>query len=449
MVAERGRQILARGLPAQASPDLRAVCERLIAQRGEASGLALATEIVAGLRRMTPAATSGFLMMLSRNFGTDVNTLDEAVERWRRTRDQDSAGALAAAAESPRQELFRRINMVPGGTAALVGLRGRLLHDLSEHPDLKAVDADFRHLLTSWFNRGFLRLEQIGWDTPAAILERLIQYEAVHEIHGWEDLRLRLAADRRCFAFFHPSLPDEPLIFVEVALCRGIPGSIRPLLDPGREVGRAEDADTAVFYSISNCQKGLRGISFGNFLVKQVTTELAAQLPRLKTFVTLSPVPGLAAAIRRSGDESGFTDERLARLTSDLRLDLGGRDLRAALIDALELPGAPSRALGRVAARLTLAYLLQIRRAGRVADPVAHFHLSNGARLERIHPGGDPADHTSLGVMVNYLYDRDRLEVNHEQYIETGRLIMSSELGNDGRRLSAAWNGEQVRAAKP
>ena len=219
--------------------------------------------------------------------------------------------ALARATEAPRQELFRRLNMVGGGAAALVQVARPAAPLLPERPHLRGVDADLRHLLSSWFNGGFLRLEQISWGTPAATLERLIAYEAVHEIDGWDDLRLRLAADRRCFAFFHPLLPGEPLIFVEIALTRELPAAIAPLLGAQRPIAEAREAHTAVFYSISDCQPGLRGISFGNFLIKQVVRELSAELPALRTFATLSPVPSLARALA-DRDEDGRLHRRAA-----------------------------------------------------------------------------------------------------------------------------------------
>ncbi len=450
-VAERGREVLNRRGHSRRTPDARTLCQRLLAQRGEASGLALAAELVAAVERMDGAATADFLDVLAAGFSPDLRRLDEAVERWRTARDADALLGLGAATEPPRQELFRRLNMAPGGTAALVALRGRLLDLLAERPRLRAVDADLHHLLSSWFNRGFLRLEEISWRTPAVVLERLIRYEAVHEIHGWDDLRLRLAADRRCFAFFHPALPDEPLVFVEVALTRGLTTAIRPLLDQERTVADPAQADTAVFYSINNCQRGLRGVSFGNFLLKQVVSELSAELPGLRTFATLSPLPGFAAALDGRDDPGGFTDERVRALVGDAApavSRLGGDDDPAAALRRLLAGSTPyPPAVEPVLARLALAYLLHLRQGQRVADPVADFHLSNGARLERVQVDADRSEggRRSHGVMANYVYEPDRLELNHEQYVETGQLALRRGLAAEARRIGAAWRHSSIR----
>jgi malonyl-CoA decarboxylase len=449
LVAERGRAILGRRSVARRTDEVIELSKRLIAQRGEASGLALASEIVAAIGQMDESQIASLLDSIARGFAPDAARLERAIDAWQTRRDQQTLVGLAAAAEPPRQELFRRINMVPGGTMALVQLRARLLGLPPTHDGLMAVDADMRHLFGSWFNRGFLQLEQISWNSSAAILERLIQYEAVHEIRGWEDLRLRLAPDRRCYAFFHPSLPGEPLIFVEVALTRGLPAAIVPLIDPGRKPADPAGADTAVFYSISNCQRGLRGISFGNFLIKQVAAQLSDELPRLKTFATLSPVPGFAAALAERGEPGGFTDARVRMLVGDEIGELcrlaGEEDpslaLRRLLSGDPPWPIAVQRALGR----LVVAYLTRVRRGTRVADPVAHFHLANGARLERINIDADPTElgRQSHGVMVNYLYDLDALELNHERYVESGQVAMAPSVASTARRVDSAWSANQ------
>jgi malonyl-CoA decarboxylase len=362
--------------------------------------------------------------------------------------------ALAIATEAPRQELFRRLNMVGGGAAALVKLRGLLLTLLPARPHLRGVDADLRHLLSSWFNGGFLRLEQISWETPAATLERLIAYEAVHEIHGWDDLRLRLATDRRCFAFFHPLLPGEPLIFVEIALTRDLPTAIAPLLGAGRAIADIREAHTAVFYSISDCQPGLRGISFGNFLIKQVVRELTAELPGLRTFTTLSPVPSLARAVADRDNVDGFTDERLRALTAgnhdELRRLAASSDELDALHLLLRAPGPHAPVVARIAGRLALAHLIHVKVRGRIADSVGHFHLANGARLKRINPDGDlsPRGQQSHGVMVNYVYDPPRLEVNHERYVRSGQVATDASLSGEIKAIDAAWANVSRRARR-
>jgi malonyl-CoA decarboxylase len=287
-------------------------------------------------------------------------------------------------------------------------------------PGLGAGDSDFSHLFTSWFNRGFLQLRSIDWTTPAHILEKIIRYEAVHAIGDWNVLRNRLApSDRRCFAFFHPQLADEPLIFVEVALTRSIPDKIGPLLDNKREAIAANDADTAVFYSISNCQSGLRGISFGNFLIKQVVEELRRELPALKNFVTLSPVPGFGRWLKTACVESDTTLEldRLRQLLENAGWE--NNETLTAEIHPLLL-------------RAATHYFLNARTAnGRLIDPVARFHLGNGARLERLNYLGDvsaKAMRESHGLMVNYLYKLDDIERNHEAYAERGEVIASANL---------------------
>jgi malonyl-CoA decarboxylase len=455
-VAERGRAMLGRsGGGAHGTANLAATCGRLIARRGEASGLALATDVVRALERMSGSESADFLEVLAGSFSPPPDVVAAAVAHWRSDPTADSVMALAAATEAPRQELFRRLNMVGGGAAALVKLRGQLLALLPARPHLRSVDADLRHLLSSWFSGGFLRLEQISWGTPAATLERLIAYEAVHEIHGWDDLRLRLAADRRCFAFFHPLLPGEPLIFVEIALTRELPTAIAPLLGVDRPIADARQAHTAIFYSISDCQPGLRGISFGNFLIKQVVRELSAELPGLRTFATLSPVPTLAKAVADRSDASAFTDERLRALTSghhdELRRLASCVDELEALSQLLQAPGPHDQVVARLAGRLALAHLMHVTARGHAADSVGHFHLSNGARLERINPDGDlsPRGRQSLGVMVNYVYEPQRLEVNHERYVRSGYVATAASLSGEVKSIDAAWSNTRRRERRP
>ncbi len=455
-VAERGRAMLGRsGGGPHSTANLAAICERLIARRGEASGLALATEVVRALERMGSSESADFLEVLAGSFSPPPEAVAAAVASWRSDPTADSVMALAEATEAPRQELFRRLNMVGGGAAALVKLRGQLLALLPARRHLRSVDADLRHLLSSWFNGGFLRLEQISWGTPAATLERLIAYEAVHEIHGWDDLRLRLAADRRCFAFFHPLLPGEPLIFVEIALTRELPTAIAPLLGVQRPIADARQAHTAVFYSISDCQPGLRGISFGNFLIKQVVRELSAELPGLRTFATLSPVPTLAKTVADRSDASAFTDERLRALTAghhdELRRLASSADELEALSQLLQAPGPHEQVVARLAGRLALAHLMHVTVRGHTADSVGHFHLANGARLERINPDGDlsPRGRQSHGVMVNYVYEPQRLEINHERYVRSGHVATAASLSGEVKSIDAAWSNSRRRERRP
>jgi malonyl-CoA decarboxylase len=429
-LSERSRSLL--GLPKGpvAGTDLPRLADRLLSRRGEASGVVLASTILATYRSASPSAQVAFLMALAERFGPDRAKLEAAIAAFQAEPTPDAIASLGIAAESKRQELFRRLNLAPGGTAALVRMRADLLEFTSDHPVLRALDPDFVHLFSSWFNRGFLVLRPIDWSTPANILEKIIRYEAVHEIRDWNDLRSRLEpSDRRCFAFFHPQLVDEPLIFVEVALTTAIPDAIGPLLETDRKPIPAKDATTAVFYSISNTQKGLAGVTFGNFLIKQVVEDLKRDLPNLKTFVTLSPVPGFSRwlaeqrqAARTEADGAGGP-----------ATDLLSEDAREAL-DALDELGWSDDPERRDAVRGALlqsaaVYFLKAKGSGgRPVDPVARFHLGNGARLERLNAFGDlspKAVRQSHGLMVNYLYALDDIEQNHEAYAEKGEVAAS------------------------
>ena len=423
---QRGRALLRRKeQPAPVpAPELAELGDLLLSRRGEASGVALARALLAAFDAAEPNERLAFLRTLADRFGPDRAAVDAAIEAARREEAGiEAIEALHAAAEPRRQELVRRLNLAPGGTAALVRMREELLKHLRAHPELRRVDADFGHLFSSWFNRGFLVLRHIDWTTPANILEKIIRYEAVHAIRNWDDLRNRLEpTDRRCYGFFHPQLVDEPLIFVEVALTEAIPDSVGPLLDLGRQPIDAGQANTAVFYSISNTQRGLAGVSFGNFLIKQVVEDLKAELPGIRTFVTLSPVPGFAAwlARERENEASEVLDQRAREALqpldeADWHLDPEKADrVRGALIP--------------VAAH----YFLKARTPdGRPVDPVARFHLGNGARLERLNFLGDPSPNglkQSHGLMVNYLYALDEIERNHEALAEKGVIAASNSV---------------------
>jgi len=423
-IAERGRMLL--------SPRLRAViarrdrvarlgelCHALLAEHGEPSSAALAMEALAVYARLDDAGRAEFFDLLAREFAPDPDTVMRAIDAYRAAPNAGTLAALEHAVEPPRQELFRRLNMAPGGTATLVAIRGHILAVLKGRPDLEPVERDLAHLLRSWFNRGFITLQRIDWHTPAHVLEKLIRYEAVHEINGWDDLRRRLAADRRCFAFFHPSLPDEPLIFVEVALVKGLASSVQPLLDPAREVMVPERADTAIFYSISDCQPGLHGISFGNFLIKQVAAELESELRKVKTFATLSPVPGFRAWLDANLQEITLLEGGM-KVAAWLEKNRGQAARRSVL---------PGDELREPLLQLCAHYLMRAQRKDqRPADPVARFHLRNGARLERINWAADTSPRgvsQSAGIMVNYLYELDEVERNHEAYVNEGRVTVS------------------------
>ena len=424
-ISERGRALLAgdrRGAPAARSENLVELCEDLLSGRGEASGVARAREILGRYTELTTGPRIAFFEALAERFGTDPARLEQAIASWRANPSDLTAAEVHAASEPRRQELFRRLNLAPGGTVALVRMREQLMDFLGHRQkDLAAVDADFIHLFSSWFNRGFLVLRHIDWSTPAIVLEKIIRYEAVHEIRGWDDLRRRIdPPDRRCYAFFHPALVDDPLIFVEVAVEREIPGAIAPILASGRQQFVEPDkARIAVFYSISNCQRGLTGVSFGNFLIKQVVEEICRELPKLTTFVTLSPVPGFARWLAGElKDENSSAINAGDRITFEL-LDRPHWWTDPEIFSQLEGP------LMRAAAW----YFLRARnRRGTPVDPVARFHLGNGARLERINWLADTSERAieqAYGLMVNYQYDLDHIEKNHEAYAE-GRTVVAS-----------------------
>ncbi len=452
-IADRGRRFLAAPFAGEDAPaGLEAVaasCRALLSSRGEASGMALARSVLAAFEGFGAADKRAFLKLLAEDFGADGERIARAIAAWQADPTPTALQALHLAAEPSRQELIRRLNLAPGGTAALVAMRERLLAEKKGDVHLEALDADFAHLFASWFNRGFLVLRPISWSTPADILEKIIRYEAVHTITGWDDLRRRLVPeDRRCFAFFHPRLSDDPLIFVEVALTREIPASIDAVLGEDRVHIAAGEATTAVFYSISNCQEGLRGISFGNFLIKQVVEDLSRELPRLDTFVTLSPVPGFSAWLAR--ERADETSELIAPEDRE----------RLALLDT---PGWADDAERAEAVRPALlaaaaAYFLKARNgAGKPPDPVARFHLGNGARLERLNHLGDRSARamaSSHGLMVNYLYKLDDIEANHEAYAAGSdvpasaavrKLVRTTDRGRERRREGA----EAERRALP
>ncbi len=389
---------------------------RLLSVRGEVSGVTIASEIIKNYRTFSKERRTAFFRRLATEFGPDHAELERAWVVYEQTRTSDSFLNLARAVEAPRQELFRRLNRAPGGTAALLAMRWDVMGMVEGKPELAGVDNDLAHLLNSWFNPGFLVLQRISWSSPADILERIIRYEAVHTIQGWEDLRRRVQPqDRRCYAFFHPSLVDEPLIFVEVALTNGVPRSIQDLLTDDRQELPLNTATTATFYSISNCQPGLRGVSLGNFLIKQVVQELKNDLPHLKTFITLSPSPGFGVWLREIHEpQRNIGPDDLQILTS---LQASGWHHDEAFI---------SRARP-VILKLACDYYLNAKtKSGAPLDPVARFHLGNGARLEQLNWIGDTSPKGLIegaGLMVNYLYDLDTIEANHEAYANERMVI--------------------------
>jgi malonyl-CoA decarboxylase len=367
------------------------LADALLGSIGEVSGVTLARSILDRYAIMSSNEKLDFFEFMTDKLEIDPECVIKTLDAFKINPNKATYQAFAEASEPKRQELARRLNQVPGATAQLVKLRKDLLGMVKDRPKLGPLDVDLKHLFASWFNRGFLVLRPINWSSPADILEKIIAYEAVHAIHSWDDLRLRLKpTDRRCFGFFHPSMPDEPLIFVEVALTKGIPNSIQELLADERDPINAADADTAVFYSISNCQAGLAGISFGNSLIKQVASDLATDLPGLSTFVTLSPIPGL----NRWLETSKLANENL------------GQD-----------------------EALAAHYLLKAKKPdGMPLDPVARFHLGNGAKVHAVHAQADTSENgveQSNGTMVNYLYDLSQISQNHEKFVGE-RIVVAS-----------------------
>jgi len=372
-----------------------ALCRLLLSETGDIATIKIAREILGRYARMDAAGKLAFFEFLARDLDLDSGAIVLLATEYGESPTTRGFARLVKAAEPGRQELLRRLNRVVGATPLLVAMRRDLLALIDAHPDLARIDLDFAHLLSSWFNPGFLVLKRISWHTPANILDKIIEYEAVHAIRDWDDLRRRLQPeDRRCFAYFHPSMPDEPLIFVEVALCKGIPGSIQAVLADGRSIVAQDGVDTAVFYSISNCQEGLRGVSFGNSLIKQVVEDLSNEIPHLTQFITLSPMPGLARWLEEQGLSEPPSGERLRILAAQY------------LIEGKRPDGAPR-------------------------DSVARFHLGNGATVHDIHTDADLSENgmrQSCGAMVNYLYDLKGLELNIEAYFGGKRIATSRRM---------------------
>jgi len=403
--------------PSRAARKAILLCRNLLSERGEVSGTLLAGEALTAYQALDETSRAAFFDLLVQEFSPDPEKIARAGDAYRNEPSAANLARLQAAVESPRQELFRRLNLAAGGTRILVELRAGLLRKLDQNPHWEPVVDDLERLLIAWFNRGFLQLRRIDWRTSALVLEKLIRYEAVHQIQGWEDLRRRLEADRRCYAFFHPALPDEPIIFIEVALTHGMADKVQPLLDPDSPVLPPEAAECAMFYSITNCQEGLRGVPFGSFLIKQVVEDVGREVPRIRKFATVSPVPGFREWLAENPE--------LAALQSKLAQPKWWENQQ--LAEELRHELVP----------LCARYLLQAKHGREPLDPVARFHLRNGARLERINWLGDTSAvgmHRSAGIMVNYLYRLGDLEKNHEAYTRDYEVVAASEIESLARR---------------
>lgn len=392
--------------------DIHEMCAKLLEAAGENAALALARDILRTYATLSDQEKHRFFQHLSEEYDINPDHVKACAQSYQNSQSREDLSALMAAAEPRRQELFRKLNQAPGATAALVAMRRDVLRLSRQTPAFGRIDLCMRHLFASWFNRGFLVLRAIDWSTPAQVLERIIAYEAVHEINDWDDLRRRVQPpDRRCFAFFHPCMPTDPLIFVEVALTKGIPGAIADVLATEREPLAESEADTAVFYSISNCQKGLKGISFGNALIKQVVADLAQEFPRLSTFVTLSPVPGLRSWLT---EQDGAGQEAAAAASA-----AASASAQSDTLAQSEALSAQDDMLREMAAQ----YLVLAKdQTGAPLDPVARFHLANGARLHAIHARADLSANglqRGCGVMVNYLYKIKEVDDLSESYAAT------------------------------
>ncbi|HYC64403.1 MAG TPA: malonyl-CoA decarboxylase family protein [Reyranellaceae bacterium] len=403
---------------------------------GETARRARAAELGQAYLAMAPEGRKKFLLTLAHDYGLTREVALAAVDKWRAGKAPPRA--LVRALEPPAVRLLAEFVGVPQGVKFVVDLRAELLALGRSDAAARALADDLRPLLGSWFDVGFLDLVRIDWHAPAVLLEKLVAYEAVHAIRSWRDLKNRLDSDRRCFAFFHPRMPEEPLIFVEVALVQGMAGNVQRLLDPNAETRDPRTADTAIFYSISNCQQGLAGVSFGNFLIKRVAVELQKELPNLRDFATLSPIPGLRDYVDRRLAEDGdelLTPGEIDQLSAVIDKPAGAAAVRT-LLDRPKWWDVPAvdKALQPILTRLAAQFLTatdgEDSRGGRALDRVAHFHLGNGAAVERINWLADLSVNglkQSYGVMVNYRYRLSDVDANHESYA-TGRIVASREV---------------------
>ena len=435
-----GLSVLSPDLPDSDLDGLRRQMRACLAGRGgEVSARSRAARLGRAYLSLSAAGRERFLRLLATEFGPEPSAIDRAVrvlaEAEAGSRPRAEA-ALRAALEPPRLKLLTQFNALPEGVKFLVDMRAELMRPASGDAALAALEADLRGLLASWFDVGFLVLERITWRSPAAVLEKIMAYEAVHAIQGWDDLKNRLDSDRRLYAFFHPRMPDEPLIFVEVALVDEMAGNVQDLLDPAAPLGDVEAADTAIFYSINNAQKGLAGISFGNFLIKRVVDDLSREFKRIRTFATLSPIPGFRRWLdeRLTLGEPGLLNAAEHKALTRLSGGLGAKGSLKTLLAEADWVAEPllAEALEAPLSRLAARYLTQEKRPnGQALDPVAHFHLSNGARIERINWMADLSANglaQSAGLMVNYLYDLAHIDANHEAYSASGRVAASGRI---------------------
>ena len=396
------------------------LCDDLISNKGAAFGITVARDITELYQTLSHENKLLFFKKINEKYKPSFTQVNEAIDTYKNSQNENTLFNLFRASEGKRRELFRRMNMAPNGTSNIVLLREDLLKTLNENKDLKSLDNDLRHLFREWFNPGFLKLEKITWDTKAAVLEKIIQYERVHQMKDMNELKRRLGEDRRFFSYFHPALEDEPIIFVQVALTKGLGKSIQELMKPS--TGDKEKCDTATFYSISNCQEGLSRVTLGNFLIKRVVYEIQEELPNIKNFGTLSPIPGFA-------DWFAYLDEAK---TKNILGKLSNEDL--SFLKSQDLKIGDKRIIEKKEAitKLVVHYIVNEKNnKGLPINDVSRFHLGNGAIVDDIVVNANISEvgfKRSFGVMVNYLYELKNIEKNHEDYINNKKVIFSDKL---------------------
>jgi len=419
-IADAGKELLHKTLPIKKNLEtLLELCDDLISYKGVASGIAIAREISEIYLSLSKEDKKKFFIAVDEKFKPNLEAAEKKSLEFIKNKNTNTLKELSSLAEGNRQEFIRRMNMAPNGTAFLVSMREDLLRFVLEDSSLSNLDEDFRHLFRSWFNPGFLRLERITWDTKAAVLERIISYEKVHKIKDMTDLKRRLDEDRRFYAYFHPVLPDEPLIFVQVAFTQGLASSVQDIIKP--MTPNQPKADTATFYSISNCQQGLTSVTLGNFLIKRVVYEIQQENPKIKHFGTLSPLPGFAEWVN-------YVEE------NKLRSILGSEDYeKVKFLRSTDIKIGDPRIIEhkKIIKKLTIHYLIKEKVNGKPVNAVTRFHLGNGASIENIVINGNISDYgynESFGIMVNYIYHLDKLEKIHEEYISNHQISYSDKI---------------------
>ena len=396
------------------------LCDDLISNKGAAFGITVARDITDLYQELTLENKLLFFQKINEKYKPNHTKVAEAIETYQKTQNDKNLYKLFITSEGKRRELFKRMNMAPNGISTIVSLREDLLKVLDEHKDLKPLDDDLRELFKSWFNPGFLKLAKITWDTKAAVLEKIMKYERVHEIKDMDELKRRLGEDRRFFSYFHPALEDEPIIFVQVALTNGLGKSIQEITKPRTEGDK--NYDSATFYSISNCQEGLSRVTLGNFLIKRVVFEIQEELPNIKNFGTLSPIPGFRDWF------SYLEDNKIKNIIGNIPIEnikfLKSPDLK---------PGDPRIVSNKDALlKLVSHYLINEKNHKKLpVNDVCRFHLGNGAIIDDIIINANVSEvglNRSFGIMVNYLYELKSIEKNHEDYINNKKVIVSDKV---------------------